>query len=279
MASRKEQKEQARARRLAEEQAAAERSRRNRRMQMLGGVLVGAAIVIGVAIAISSGNSTANTTSHPTTAAQRQIDRQVATLLHGIPQSGAVLGNPKAPVTMTYYGDLECPICRDFTLAGGFSQLVAHEVRQGKVKVIYRGSCTATGCAAGADRQQVFNNQQVAALAAGEQQRFWNFAELFYHEQGTEYAQSGTNYVTESYLDGLARQVPGLDINKWQTDRGSSALLAQVQADNASGLVNAPNGTPTLIMKGPKGSATLQTTADPGVVSYGALQQAISQVS
>jgi hypothetical protein len=59
MASRKEQKAQARARRLAEEQALADRTRRTRRLQMLGGVLLGAAIVLAVAIAIaSSGGST-----------------------------------------------------------------------------------------------------------------------------------------------------------------------------------------------------------------------------
>ena len=34
----------------------------------------------------------------------------------GIPQSGNALGNPTAPVTLEYFGDLECPICREFTL-------------------------------------------------------------------------------------------------------------------------------------------------------------------
>jgi protein-disulfide isomerase len=272
MASRKEQKEQARARRLAEEQAAAQRSSRNRRMQMLGGVLVGAAIVIGVAIAISSGNSTANTNPHPTTAAQEQISHQVATLLDGVPQHGATLGKPSAPVTMTYFGDLECPICKDFTLNGGLSQLVKNEVRNGKVKIVYRSYCTATCNGPG---QQVFNTQQVAALAAGEQQRFWNYAELFYREQG----QENTGYVNEAYLKGLAQQTPGLDVNKWQTDRGNPALLSQVQGDGAAATAAGVNGTPTLVMNGPKGSAEVPTTADPGVVSYGALQQAVSQVS
>ena len=42
MASRKEQKEQARARRLAEERARAERARRDRRLRMIGGVVAGA---------------------------------------------------------------------------------------------------------------------------------------------------------------------------------------------------------------------------------------------
>ena len=144
MASRKEQKEEARARRLAEEQAAAQRAQRNRRFQMLAGVLVGAAIVIVAAIVISSNNKTVSTSANPNGTQQQQIVKQVDALLSGIPQTGTTLGNPSAPVTMTYYGDLECPICRDFTLIGGFPQLVQNEVRQGKVKVVYKSFCTAT---------------------------------------------------------------------------------------------------------------------------------------
>ena len=81
---------------------------------------------------------------------------------------------------MTYYGDLECPICRDFTVSGGFPQLVANEVRQGKVKVVYRAFETAT------PDPTTFQTQQVAALAAGKQNHFWDFTELFYHQQGQE---------------------------------------------------------------------------------------------
>jgi len=268
MASRKEQKEQARARRLAEEQAAQLKARRNRRLQMLAGVLLGAAAVVAVAIAISSKNKTVNTTSDPGKAQQHQIDRQVNALLAGIPQNGTELGSSSAPVTMTYFGDLECPICRDFSLTGGLTPLISNEVRRGKVKIVYRSFCTATCNGPG---QQVFNDQQVAAYAAGEQQRFWNYTELFYHEQGAE----NSGYVTEDFLKRLAAQVSGLDVPKWQTDRGNPALLSQVQADGAAAQAAGLTGTPTLIMKGPKGEVPLQAA----VPSYGQLQQAINQVS
>src|SRR5579875_1472418 len=171
MASRKEQKEQARARRLAEEQAATARAQRVRRLQLLAGAVTVAIVVVVVAIAISagSGGSTGLQNKHQAS----QTYAQVNTLLSGIPQSGTTLGNPDAKVTMVYYGDLECPICRDFTLFGGFSQLVQNDVRQGKVKVVYKSFCTATCNGPG---QAVFNKQQVAAYAAGEQDLFWDYA-------------------------------------------------------------------------------------------------------
>lgn len=264
MASRTKQKEEARARRLAEEQARAERDRRNRRVRMIGGVVLAAIAIVAVAIAVSSGGGKKSSGLQTGTSAS-QTANQVQQMFAGIPQSGATLGDPSAPVTMTYYGDLECPVCQAFTLSGGFPQLVANEVRQGKVKVVYKAFETAT------PDPTTFQTQQVAALAAGKQNRFWDFAELFYRQQG----QEDTGYVTESYLDGLARQIPGLNFNTWKTDRSDPSLAGQVQSDGAAGKAAGVSGTPTLIFTGPKGSASPNS----GVPSYSDLQNAIKQVS
>jgi protein-disulfide isomerase len=265
MASRKEQKEQARARRLAEERARTEKAQRERRLRMIGGVVLAAIAVVVVAIVVSSGGGSKANGLQKGTAANKTAT-SVQNLLAGIPQSGARLGNPKAPVTMTYYGDLQCPVCRDFTVKGGFPQLVSKDVRSGKVQVIYRAFQTATQDPA------VFKTQQVAALAAGQQQHFWNFAELFYHEQGAE----GSNYVNESYLAGLAKQIPGLDISKWQTDRNNQTLANQVATDEQTGTTAGVNGTPTLVFQGPKGKTAAPSASVP---DYSQLQQAIKQVT
>jgi protein-disulfide isomerase len=266
MASRTKQKEEARARRLAEEQARQERERNQRRLRMLSGVVLAAIAVVAVAIAVSTGGGGGtSTTGLQTGAKETATVNAVQKLLNGIPQNGAVLGNPKAPVTMTYYGDFECPVCQDFTLNGGWPQLVQNEVRQGKVKVVYRAFQTATR------DPNTFQTQQAAGLAAGQQQKFWDYMELFYHQQGAE----DSGYVTESFLDGLAKQIPGLNFNAWKTARSSQALLAQVQADGAASNAAGVSGTPTLIFKGPKGQASPST----GVPSYSDLLKAISQVS
>jgi hypothetical protein len=60
MASRKAQKEEARARRLAEEQARAERQRRTRQLQIGGGVAVAVIAVAVVAVAIVAGGGSSN---------------------------------------------------------------------------------------------------------------------------------------------------------------------------------------------------------------------------
>ena len=224
--------------------------------------MIAAVAVVAVAIAISSGGSKSTGLAKGTAATKNTA--AVSQLLKGIPQSGARLGNPKAPVTMSYYGDLQCPICQQFTLQGGFSPLVANEVRAGKVQIVYRSLQTATRDPA------TFSTQQVAALAAGQQQKAWNYIELFYNQQGAE----GSGYVTGSYLDALARQIPGLHIAAWNTARGNAALATQIQSEGQQAAAQGFNSTPTLVFQGPKGKLQPPDAVPP----YAELQSAIKQV-
>lgn len=266
MASRKEQKEAARQRRLAEERARAERAAKARRLQMLGGVVVAAAIVVVVLIVVSSGGGGAIKVPKPNSAQARQAVATVDRLLAGIPQQGVTLGSPSAKVTVTEYGDLVCPICKEFAL-GAENQLISNDVHAGRVKIVYRALETASGTA----NNSMFVPGQVAARAAGAQGKGWNYIELFYHEQGDE-TQS---YVTQSYLEGLAEQIPGLDFTRWSSDRQSSALAAQVRADEQAAANAGFTSTPTLVVSGPKAQAQPIV----GAPTYGSLESVIKSVS
>jgi protein-disulfide isomerase len=268
MASRKDQKDAARQRRLAEERARAEQAARPRRFRMLGGVLVGAVVVIVAAIAISSGGGSSSTAAtRPHSAAAVKEATTVTNLLAGIPQSGNVLGNPNAKVTVTEYGDLACPICKDFALSSE-NQLISNDVRSGKVKIVYKALETASGTA----NNSMFVPSQVAALAAGQQKRAWNYIELFYHEQGDE----TTSYMTNSYLSDLAAQIPGLNVSKWSSDLQSSTLTSQVNSDTQAAAAAGFDSTPTILVQGPKSQAQ-PIVGDPS--SYSQLESVIQSVS
>ncbi|MBV9716700.1 MAG: thioredoxin domain-containing protein [Solirubrobacterales bacterium] len=265
MASRTKQKEQARARRLAEEQAQAEKARRDRRLRMLGGVVLIAAAIVAVAIAVSSsggGSKTAKPNSSQAKSSQTTVD----TLLAGIPQSGMTLGSPSAKVTVTEFGDLECPICQEFALSAE-NQIIQSDVRSGKVKLVYRSLQTASS---ESPIPNVFSTQQKAAYSAGLQHRGWYYVELFYHEQG----QEGTGYVTESYLSGLAQQIPGLNYQEWQLDRNSPTVTAQLTADTQAAQAKNFTGTPSVVVKGPRGEQDFTNLED-----FGTYQSAINSVS
>jgi protein-disulfide isomerase len=265
MASRKEQKEAARARRLAEEQERQERARRDRRLRMLGGTLIVAVAVVAVAIAVSSGGS--GSAPKLNTPAAKSAASSVNALLSGIPESGTTLGNPSAPVTITEYGDLKCPICKDFAL-GAETQLITNDVKTGKAKLVYKSLCTAT---CGGPQPSIFATQQADAYAAGAQNKAWYYIEDFYHLQGDE----TTSYVNTAFLDGLAQLVPGLNFAKWQSDSGSSSFKAQVTADENAAASKGYSSTPTVIIAGPKGTQVF----DQSLEDYNTYQSAVTSVS
>jgi protein-disulfide isomerase len=241
--TRKQRREQARAQRKELEEAQAATAKRRTRLTQLG-ILVGIVAVIIVAILLATGGGSKtgipkNTKEVNTTVAE------VTSLLQGIPQSGNTIGNPNAPVTLQYFGDLECPICRQFTL-GALPAVIQSYVRSGKLKIQYHSMQTATR------EQTTFNTQQVAALAAGKQNLAWHYLELFYHEQGEE----GSGYVTESYLQNLARQVPGLNLAAWTAARNDPALAASITSDAQAVNTHGFTGTPSFLIG--KTGGTLQ---------------------
>jgi protein-disulfide isomerase len=230
--TRKQRREQSRAQRKELEEAEAASAVRRTRLTRLG-IVVAVVVVAIVVVLIATGGSKK---SGPPTSAKVK-NQQVALVnatVGGIPQNGTVLGDPNAPVTLVYYGDLECPICEEFTLKA-LPSIIQKQVRTGKLKIEYRSLETATR------EPEVFKSQQVAALAAGKQNKMWNFVETFYHEQGEE----DSGYVTESYLQGLAQQVPGLNLTKWTADRSEPALSNQIAADAQAANSLGFNGTPS----------------------------------
>ncbi len=239
--TRKQRREAARAQRKALEQAEAASEVRRTRLTQLG-IVVAIVVVAVVAILVASGGGGGK---HATKQEKTKIAGEVTSLIGGIPQSGNALGSPTAPVTLQYFGDLECPICKDFTL-GALPSLIQNWVRSGKLRIEYRSLETATR------EPEVFQTQQQAALAAGKQQKMWDFVETFYHEQGEE----NSGYVNEAFLEGIARQVQGLDLAKWASDRKNSELASQVASDAQAANNASFTGTPSFLIGKTGGTMT-----------------------
>ena len=283
MASRKLQKEAARNARLEAERQAKEQRMKRTRLMVVVGAVVAALVVVGIILAVSLGG---NSNSSAQSAAQvvkanSATTSTVNSILAGIPQNKQVLGDPKAKITLSYYGDLECPICMAFTTGednSGLPQFIANQVKTGQAKLQYKSYCTATcndytndiyGDYTSAN--QLFDDQQVAAYAAGLQNKFWNYEEIFYREQGTE----GSKYVNQNFLNNVAHQVPGLNYRKWLTDLKDPSLTSQVQSEVTEASRAGVQGTPTVFISGPKGT---QEVGD-GVQSYSTLMTALRSVS
>jgi protein-disulfide isomerase len=259
VASRAEQKAAAKAEREALEQAHAAAARRARLVRLGLGVVVAVVVVVVLVVISSSGGG-----KKPSAKPSGIEATAVAALLNGLPQSGTTLGSPTAKVTVTEYGDLQCPICAEFA-QGAESELISKDIRAGQVKLVYKSLQTAT------QDPLVFLDQQADAYAAGAQDRAFNFIELFYNEQGAE----GSGYVTPSYLQGLAKQVAGLNYAKWLAASTSSTYINAVKGDEQSAATSGFGSTPTLLVAGPKASAS----PIEGDVDYATLEAAIKSVA
>jgi protein-disulfide isomerase len=253
--TRKQRREQARAQRKELEQAEAARAVRRTRLTQLG-IVVGVVVVAIVVVLVATGSGGKGKAPAAGSKAASQTTAEVSSLVGGIPQSGIVIGNPNAPVTLQYFADLECPICKDFT-TGALQSLIPHWVRTGKLKIEYRNLETATR------EPEVFRSQQAAALAAGKQNKLWQFVETFYREQGEE----GSGYVTEQYLQNLAQQVPGLNMSQWAAARNEPALTSQITTDAQIASAQGFTGTPAFLI-GKTGGASQKleysSLTDPG---------------
>lgn len=239
-AKRKAKRQQARA---TAKPARRQRSPRSRRLVAFIPVLCIAAILAVVgAVGFGAGNGIS----------QEQVDQEVTELLAGIPQNGPTLGSPDAPIAIRIYADLECPTVKRFVVA--YLPSIVHKwVRSGDVKLEYRSLETDTG------DEHMFFQQEIAALAAGRQDRMWNFVLTFVHEQ----EEASTGYATDEFLTDVSSQVPGLEQARWRHDRGDALLSKQVALDVHTAHAKGFSFTPSFLvgMSGNKDGRHVQPDA------------------
>src|SRR3984957_11245549 len=169
--------------------------------------------------------------------ASMRDNNEIGVLLADIPQSANALGQPTAPVTLAYFADLQCPYCRDFSLEL-LPSIIQRWVHAGKLRIEAHALQAATR------DPEVFIAQQVAALAAGKQERAWHFIETFYAEQGEE----NSGYVTDAYLHGIASQVTELDLARWTDDRRDPELASEIVGDARTAENSGLTGTPSFLI-------------------------------
>jgi len=196
-------------------------------------------VVVVLAIVLSGGSGNAGIPKNIQTigslaTAPLQGAADVNAMFKGIPQKGFQLGSPFAPVHMIEYIDLQCPICQEFETTV-MTDIIPKYVRTGKVRVEVR-----PWAFIGPDSFR----GQAAVMAAAQQNKAFNFAQVLYDNQGTE----NTGWLTDQMVYEAAESVPGLNVPQLLSYRNSSAVkaeqsnvTAQVQADNVT-------GTPTIFV-------------------------------
>jgi protein-disulfide isomerase len=216
-------------------------SKRRLQYLIIAGFAAAAVIVALIVISQSGGDDDGNGGGGSPTNAKGAA--QVDSELSGIPQQGQVLGDANAPVTVTEFGDPQCPVCAAFSEQIA-PELISSDVKGGSVKFQFQPYLII-----GPDSKPAMK----AVLAAGEQGRFWNYLQLFYRNQGEE----NSGYVTDPFLTSIANAAGVADIDKWNQSRNGS----QWDSVLANGTNQAEslgfNGTPSILVQGPNGQKAL----------------------
>jgi protein-disulfide isomerase len=245
-------------RQAAESEDAAAQLARKRRVQYLS-IAAFAAVAVIVALVVISQSGGGGNNNTPTTSANVKGVAEVNAELQGLSQSGQTLGDSSAPVTLTEFGDPQCPVCKAFSEQIA-PALISSDVKTGKVKYTFQPYLII-----GPDSKPAMK----ATLAAGEQGKFWNYLQLFYLNQG----QENSGYVTDGFLTSIANAAGVPDINKWNQSRNSSQWDAIITKGTTDAEGFGFNGTPSLVAQGPKGTQAISG------FSLSEIQAAIQQVS
>jgi protein-disulfide isomerase len=225
--------------RAERDRAAAASARQRQRLWILGGVVALVAVIVVVIVLAMSGDSgtsagTKATTSGESLPGQVEANQRFA----GIPQDGITLGDPRAPVTMVEFADLQCPYCRQYT-ESVMPTLVAEYVKSGKVKMIFRNVTII---------DQDSHLAAEMAAAAGLQNKLWQYIDIFYANQLEEHS----GYITDAFLEKIGKAVRGLDVDRAMADRKLTKIQTQLQEAQTLMQLNGISGTPGFLV-GPTG--------------------------
>lgn len=162
-------------------------------------------------------------------------------------------------MTIRLYEDFQCPACAQFARET-LPEVVERNVETGEVKLV-----SETLAFLGPDSVSTAR----AAIAAGEQDRYWQYAYLLFQNQGAE----NSGYATEEFLTNLAEETEGIDVNEWDEARSEGFVEEELNAVQKKANEDGVNSTPTLVLSGPEGEGKLR-----GAVPIEEIEKAIREV-
>ena len=199
-------------------------------------VLAIAAIVVGVIATggSSDSSSTENVPKRGSLVNALPGAAEVQKMYAGIPQAGNQVGAASAPVKMVEYVDLQCPYCRQFELSV-MPTLIQRYVKTGKLRIetkpiAFIGPDSVSG--------------REAMVAAGNQQRFYNFMQLVYLNQGAE----NSGWLDDELITAIAASIPGVNVPRVLTERDSDAVSAKTSGFDEDAQAQGVNSTPTIFV-------------------------------
>jgi protein-disulfide isomerase len=183
------------------------------------GLIALAAVVIVVVIIVTNNNNN----SKPLTFTARPN------------ANGMSMGDPKAAVKVEDYSDFQCPYCAEFSNKEE-QPIVDKYVATGKIQYTFVPF-------------SFIGNESIttamAAYCAADQNKFWEFKQVLYTNQGAE----NSGVFSNNNIDRFASQA-GLSMADFRSCFSSNKYLQKVQDDVTNGKTRGVQGTPYFFVNG-----------------------------
>jgi Thioredoxin len=180
--------------------------------------------------------------SAPVSSHDAATTRKIDALLAGIPQHANALGDPAAPLTLQYFGDVECANTREATVQA-MNPIIRRWVRSGKLRIVFRSMRES------AEPLEAYQPVQLAALAAGLQNKLWDYLEVFYRQQEElGPGEADSCYVHKGFSEKVAPHVPGLNVARWARDRREPRLAREMATDQRTAASEGFEVSPSLLI-------------------------------
>jgi protein-disulfide isomerase len=185
---------------------------------------------------------------------------QVQELIAGIAQDGPYLGPSDAEVTIAVFNDLQCRSCADYELQT-VDPLIEEYARRGQARLEFHNFSLG---------QTDTTKAAYAVTAAGQQDREWQYVDLFFRNQDEAPQQT----VTEEFLDDIGNAIPDFDLDAWKEARDSAEVKARVESDVKLAIDLRLPAQPAIVVTGPNGTRQLddkpsQTDVEAAVAAVG----------
>lgn len=169
--------------------------------------------------------------------------------------NGEALGAADAPVVIELYSDFQCPFCAQLVktllapLTNEFVNAGAIRIEAKDIRIVDRGASTES------------LDMAVGGVCAAEQDRYWQFHDLVFWNQGRE--NRGDH---DAAFIARVADAAGVDRAAWDTCIADPAHAAAIKAQTTAALAAGVDSTPTLRING---------QIVPGIPEYDQLAQLV----
>ncbi len=216
-------------------------SRRTRRRTIAAAAVLAAAAVTGAFALMldGSGNRDEAAGQSPVvteSAAPAPVDESLLALARRDPSDALAVGRADAPVVMIEYSDFQCPYCGRFARETK-PALLREQVEEGVLRIEWRNF-------------PLFGEESeraaLAAWAAGQQGKFWEFHDLAYAEP----RKRNSGAFSERAVLDMAKEAGVGDLEQFRKDLGGAEGRAALERDRQEGSGLGVSSTPAFLVNG-----------------------------